>query len=65
MPIENVQVGDRVLSQDPLSGELTFKPVLDITVGHQDFFALSTTEREQLVRDRRTCLLGFGRRLAA
>jgi hypothetical protein len=39
-PIENVQIGDRVLSQSPLSGELTFKPVLDTTLGRQPFFAI-------------------------
>jgi Pretoxin HINT domain len=49
MPIENVQVGDRVLSQNPLSGELTFKPVLQTTVGHQKFMALVTTNGERLV----------------
>jgi hypothetical protein len=32
MPIEEVQVGDLVLSQDPESGELAFKPVLQTTV---------------------------------
>ncbi|HEX4143418.1 MAG TPA: polymorphic toxin-type HINT domain-containing protein [Pirellulales bacterium] len=48
MPIENVQIGDRVLSQSPLSGELTFKPVLDITVGHQPFLAIDA-EGEKLV----------------
>ncbi|HTU24099.1 MAG TPA: polymorphic toxin-type HINT domain-containing protein [Pirellulales bacterium] len=48
MPIENVQVGDRVLSQHPLSGELAFKPVLDITLGHRDFLAVDA-DSEQLV----------------
>lgn len=46
--IENVQVGDQVLSQNPLSGELAFKPVLDVTVGHRDFLAVDA-EGEQLV----------------
>jgi intein/homing endonuclease len=49
MPIENVQIGDRVLSQSPLSGELTFKPVLDITLGHQEFVAVTTTEKDTLL----------------
>ena len=48
MPIENVQIGDRLLSQSPASGELTFKPVLDITLGHQDLVALDA-EGEQIV----------------
>ncbi len=48
MPIENVQIGDRVLSQNPMSGELTFRPVLDITLGHQDLFALDA-EGEKIV----------------
>ena len=48
MPIESVQVGDRVLSQDPLSGELTLKPVLEITLGHQPFLAVDA-EGEELV----------------
>ena len=49
MPIEKIQIGDRVLSQSALTGELTFKPVLDITLGHQEFLALTTTEKETLV----------------
>jgi hypothetical protein len=32
LPIEEVEVGDRVLSQDPQSGELAYKPVLKTTV---------------------------------
>jgi hypothetical protein len=48
MPIENVQVGDCVLSQSPLSGELTFKPVMQITLGRQAFLALDA-EGEELV----------------
>jgi hypothetical protein len=32
VPIERVKAGDRVLSQDPRTGELAFKPVLEITV---------------------------------
>ena len=32
-PIEQIQVGDRLLSQDPASGELTHKPVLHTTLG--------------------------------
>lgn len=31
MPIDQVKVGDRVLSQHPLSGELAYKPVIGIT----------------------------------
>ncbi|HUT88282.1 MAG TPA: polymorphic toxin-type HINT domain-containing protein [Thermoguttaceae bacterium] len=31
VPIEEVKVGDRVLSQDPESGELAYKPVLETT----------------------------------
>jgi len=49
MPIENVQIGDRVLSQSPLSGELAFKPVIDITLGHQPFIELTTTDKETIV----------------
>ena len=30
-PVEQLQVGDRVLSQDPNSGELAYKPVLRTT----------------------------------
>jgi hypothetical protein len=48
VPIENVQVGDQVLSQDPLSGELAFKAVLDTTLGHRDFLAVDA-EGEQIV----------------
>ncbi|MHC4399777.1 MAG: polymorphic toxin-type HINT domain-containing protein [Planctomycetota bacterium] len=32
MPVEQVKVGDRVLSQDPDTGELALKPVLQTTV---------------------------------
>lgn len=32
MPIEDVRVGDRVLSQDPETGELAYKPVLETTL---------------------------------
>lgn len=32
LPIELLRVGDRVLSQDPLSGELAYKLVLDTTI---------------------------------
>ncbi len=31
VPIEQIKVGDPVLSQDPESGELAYKPVLDVT----------------------------------
>jgi len=31
-PIESIVLGDRVLSQDPISGELAYKPVLRTTV---------------------------------
>jgi hypothetical protein len=48
VPIENVEVGDHVLSQSSLSGELAFKPVLDTTLGHRDFLAVDA-EGEQLV----------------
>lgn len=32
VPIETIQMGDRVLAQDPESGELAYKPVLAVTV---------------------------------
>ncbi len=32
MPIERIEVGDRVLAQDPLSGELAYKPVVRATI---------------------------------
>jgi len=32
VPIERIQVGDRVLSQDPETGELAYKPVLQTTI---------------------------------
>jgi hypothetical protein len=46
MAIEEIQVGDRVLSQDPASGELTYKPVLEITLGHQRMIAVETGDEE-------------------
>jgi hypothetical protein len=46
MPIEKVQIGDRVLSQSPTSGELTFKPVLDITLGNQAFIAIEVGQEK-------------------
>ncbi|HEX4145929.1 MAG TPA: polymorphic toxin-type HINT domain-containing protein [Pirellulales bacterium] len=48
-PIEQVQIGDRVLSQSPWSGELTFKPVLDTTLGHNDLLTLVTANGDLLV----------------
>ena len=32
VPIETIQIGDRVLAQDPQTGELAFKPVLGTTL---------------------------------
>lgn len=32
LPIERVRAGDFVLSQDPLTGELTYRPVLETTI---------------------------------
>ncbi|MDZ4658399.1 MAG: polymorphic toxin-type HINT domain-containing protein [Bythopirellula sp.] len=32
VPIENIKIGDLVLSQDPVSGELNYRPVIDFTV---------------------------------
>ena len=43
----------------------TFKPVIDITLGHQPFIAVTTTDKETIVADRRACFLGLGGRLAA
>jgi hypothetical protein len=40
MPIEAIEIGDRVLAQDPISGELAFKPVLATTTGQQEFIAI-------------------------
>ena len=66
VPIEEIQIGDRVLAQSALTGELTFKPVLDITVGHQEFLSLTTTEKETLVptRGHAFWVSGLGWRLA-
>ena len=38
--IEKVEIGDEVLAQDPFSGELTYKPVLQTTVGHTDLLSI-------------------------
>jgi hypothetical protein len=51
LAIEKIQVGDRVLSQDPATGELTYKPVLEITLGHQQMIAVDTDD-EQIVASR-------------
>ncbi|HTU24748.1 MAG TPA: polymorphic toxin-type HINT domain-containing protein [Pirellulales bacterium] len=66
VPIENVQIGDRVLAQSPLTGELAFKPVLDITVGHQPFIEITTTDKRTLVPTggHAFWVSGFGWRLA-
>ena len=40
MAIENLEVGDEVLSQDSFTGELTYKPVLRRTVGRQDLMSI-------------------------
>ena len=42
MPIEQVRVGDRVLAQDPATGELAFKPVLQTTRGEQELMSIRT-----------------------
>ena len=38
--IEKVEIGDEVLAQNPFSGELTYKPVLQTTVGHTDLLSI-------------------------
>jgi Pretoxin HINT domain len=40
MAIENVKLGDQVLAQDALSGELTYKPVLQTTVGNSALLSI-------------------------
>ncbi len=42
--IEQIRPGDRVLAQNPASGELGFKPVLQTTVGHQPMLELGIEE---------------------
>ncbi len=44
--IEQIRVGDRVLAQNPASGELAYKPVLQTTVGQQEMIAIGTAEGE-------------------
>ncbi len=46
--IEKLEVGDEVLSQDPFTGELTYKPVLKRTVGHQELLSIDVGD-EKLV----------------
>ncbi len=46
--IEQIQVGDRVLSQDPDSGELAYKPVLRTTVRPPDKLFRVVTENATL-----------------
>jgi len=51
MPIERVRIGDLVLSQDPNSGELAYKPVLQTTVRPAEALikvTLATRDREIL-----------------
>ena len=40
--MEDVQVGDRVLSQDPANGELSYRVVLEATLGNQPMLAIDT-----------------------
>jgi hypothetical protein len=40
--IEEILVGDHVLSQDPLTGELSYRVVLEATLGHQPMLAIDT-----------------------
>ncbi len=48
-PIEEIQLGDRVLSQDVESGELAFKPVFKTTVRPPAPLLKITTDRGELI----------------
>lgn len=50
MPIEKIQVGDRVLSQDPETGELTYKPVLRTTVRPVGAIIEISLGKEEVIR---------------
>jgi hypothetical protein len=48
-PIADIDVGDLVLARDPLTGETTAQPVLDVIVGHGDKHLIGiTTARASL-----------------
>ena len=40
LAIERIRVGDRVLAQNPISGELDYKVVMQTTLGHQVMIAI-------------------------
>lgn len=48
-PIEDIQVGDAVLSQNPTTGELTYKTVLETTVRQSDSIVEVTMNDEFLL----------------
>jgi hypothetical protein len=47
--VDEMQVGDRVLAQDPISGELAYKPVLRTTVRDKSALVYVTLRNEEIV----------------
>lgn len=47
--VDEMQVGDRVLAQDPISGELAYKPVLRTTVRDKSALVYVTLRNENIV----------------
>ncbi len=64
--IENLKVGDQVLSQDPFTGELTYKPVLKTTVGNQKLVSIDVgSEKIEATLGHVFWVSGSGWRMAA
>ena len=66
LAIENLRIGDRVLAQDPDSGELAYKPVLGTTIRPPaELLAVSTSQGElRLTRGHAMWIDGKGWRMA-
>ncbi len=65
LAIEEIRVGDRVLAEDPLSGELDYKPVLQTTTGHQPMIAIDAgDERIVATKGHVFWVSGLGWRMA-
>jgi len=66
VPIEEIQVGDLVLSQDPHTGKLAYQPVIDTTVREPSPVVNLSTNTETIgaTRGHRFWLTGEGWRMA-
>ncbi len=66
LPIEEIKIGDLVLSQDPVTGELNYRPVIDSTVRPPSGTVKLSLKQETIVatRGHRFWVAGRGWRMA-